>query len=157
MSIPRCRRRAFSLIELVIVVVIISIIAAIAIPKMSRGSAGAADAALAQNLVTLRQALDHYEAEHDGQYPDITVVNAALTLYSTADGASAQTSPDSTHVYGPYLRTIPALPVGKFKGQSGIGAAAGPTIGWIYDPAAGTIKPNTMNETDARGTLYSAY
>ena len=85
------------------------------------------------------------------------MVYAALTLYSTADGASAQTTPDGTHYYGPYLRAIPALPVGKYKGQSGIGTAAGPTIGWIYDANAGTIKANTTTETDARGTPYSAY
>src|SRR5579884_4027637 len=92
------RRHGFSLIELVIVVVIIAIIGAIAIPKMSRGSAGAADAALAQDLAALRQALDHYQAEHDGNYPDITMVYAALTEYSTSDGSSAQTSPDTTHI-----------------------------------------------------------
>jgi general secretion pathway protein G len=152
----RTRCGAFSLIELVIVVVIISILAAIAIPKMSRGTAGAADAALAEDLAALRRALDHYQAEHGG-YPDVTMVYAALTEYSTDDGSSVQASPDATHLYGPYLRAIPPLPVGKYKGQLGIGPSSGPTIGWIYDSANGTIKANTTTEQDARGTLYSAY
>ena len=75
------RRKAFSLIELVIVVVIIAIIGAIAIPKMSRGAQGAGDSALIQDLSVLRAALDLYNTEHP---------TAQLTTGATA---TAVTSP----------------------------------------------------------------
>jgi general secretion pathway protein G len=151
------RRTGFSLIELVIVVVIIAIIGAIAIPRMSRGAAGAGDAALTQDLATFRQAIDHYQAEHGGTLPLLSNIYAQLTLYSDAAGTSAQSNPDSTHLYGPYLRSIPALPVGANKGQTGIGAGNGPTIGWVYDETAGAIHANTITEADAAGVLYSSY
>jgi prepilin-type N-terminal cleavage/methylation domain-containing protein len=151
-------RRAFSLIELVIVVVIIGIIAAIAVPRMSRGASGAGDSALAGDLATLRNAIDLYQTEHGGTYPtDETTITNQLTQF-TDDAGVAVAVQDSTHIYGTYIRSIPTLPVGARKTQSGIGNADGPTIGWIYDKTAHTIKANTSaTEKDARGVLYSSY
>ncbi len=99
----------FSLIEVVIVVILIGIIAAIAIPRLSRGSAAAADSAVAQNLQTLRGALDAFQAEHNGVFP---AANASPTVadlllkYSDADAATVSPTADPTHgvIYGPYLR-----------------------------------------------------
>lgn len=153
-------RQGFSLIELVIVVVIIAIIGAIAIPRLSRGSAGAADSSLIGNLRVLRSAVDLYSSEHGGAFPATATIVAQLTQYTDDTGATSATK-TGNFIYGPYLRTIPALPVGAKKGQSGIAAATAATVGWIYDPIAGTIKPNTTDtspvEADAKGTLYSAY
>src|SRR5258708_27351720 len=87
----RLGNSAFSLIELVIVVVIIAIIGAIAIPKLSRGASGASDAALIQDLVTLRSALDYYNAEHiTALGPGFTAdqLTNALTGYSDASGTT---------------------------------------------------------------------
>ena len=78
MSDPRKRTRAFSLIELVIVVVIIGIIGAMAIPRMSRGSKGASENALRGDLAVLRNSIELYAAEHDGDYP--TLLNFELLL-----------------------------------------------------------------------------
>src|SRR5690242_17536071 len=103
------RSRAFTLIELVVVVVIVAIIAAIALPKMSRGSAGAADASLAQDLVTMRAALELYQTEHGGNYPTNTSADTflkQLTQYTDASG-NVQSTKDSTHIYGPYLKIVP--------------------------------------------------
>src|SRR4051812_50208690 len=105
------RRGGFSLIELVIVVVIIGIIAAIAIPRLSRGSAGAADSALAGNLTVLRNAVDLYATEHGGTYPALATFEAQLTQYTDNSGATSA-SKTATHIYGPYLRKVPTLPVG---------------------------------------------
>jgi prepilin-type N-terminal cleavage/methylation domain-containing protein len=152
------RRRAFSLIELVIVVVIIGIIAAIAVPRMSRGAAGAGDSALAGDLATLRNAIDLFQTEHGGSYPtDPTTITNQLTQF-TDDSGTAQATKDSTHIYGPYIRVIPILPVGSRKGQSGIAAADAATVGWLYDGTAHTIIANTKpTEVDARGVQYSSY
>src|SRR6478609_3916616 len=107
----RVLRKAFSLIELVIVVVIIAIIGAIAIPKMSRGAAGAGDAALSQDLSVLRSALDLYQAENGGTYPTTANVYNALTQYNDGSGNLSATK-TGAYIYGPYLRSVPSLPVG---------------------------------------------
>ena len=154
------RTRAFSLIELVIVIVIIGIIGAIAIPRMSRGAQGAADGALTANLARLRNAIDLFQAEHAGTYPDLVTTPNQLLQFTDDTGAVSATK-TGNYIYGPYLRTIPALPIGAKKGSSGIAAATGAGVGWIYDATNGTIKANTTDtspvEADAKGTLYSAY
>ncbi len=150
--------RGFSLLELVIVVVILGIIAAIAIPRMSRGSEGAADGALKANLAVLRNAIDLFIAEHDGKIPAAGDITNALTQYSDKAGTAFSATKDTTHYFGPYVRSVPPLPVGAKKGKTGIDAADGAAIGWIYTAADGSIKANTTgSEEDAAGTLYSAY
>ena len=149
-------RRGFSLLELVIVVVIIGIIAAIAIPRMSRGSAGATDSAIPGDLAVLRNAIDLYAAEHGGTTPTEGGVVNQLTQYTDAAG-DAQVGKDGTHIYGPYIRKVPPLPVGAKKGATGIAAADGAGIGWIYTAATGDIRTNTTVEADAAGKLYKDY
>ncbi len=156
MSYVSATRRAFSLIELVIVVVIIGIIAAIAVPRMSRGAAGAGDSALISNLQVLRNAIDLFQTEHGGIYPDAATIELQLTGYST-DAGAAQATKDATYYLGPYLRAIPPLPVpGTRKGGNKIAAADAADVGWIYDDATDTIKANTT-EKDSRGRNYSDY
>lgn len=150
-------RRAFSLIEVVIVVVIIGIIAAIAIPRMSRGSAGASNSALSGNLAVLRSAIDLYQTEHNGTYPTVAAIATQLTQYTDITGATNATK-TGAYIYGPYLRDVPVLPVGAKKGSSGIAAADGAGVGWIYDQTTGAISANTTSsETDDTGTKYSTY
>ena len=153
--------QGFTLIELVVVVVIIAIIAAIAIPKMSRGSAGAADSAVAQDLSTLRAALELYQTEHGGTYPSSTSATTfvnQLTEYTDSLG-NAQAAKDTTHIYGPYLKTIPSLPVGTNKGLNTVtvtGPAGTGTFGWYYDGT--TVWANDpATDIDVATTPYNTY
>lgn len=155
------RRNGFTLIELVVVVVIIAIIAAIAIPKMSRGSAGAADSATTQDLSTLRSALELYQTEHGGAYPSATsagLLTNQLTQYTDSSGAPVATK-DSTHIYGPYLKAVPALPVGTNKGLATFtitGPAGTGTFGWYFDGS--TVWANDpTGDADARTVPYNTY
>jgi len=164
--------RAFSLIEMAIVVMVIGIIAAVAIPRMSRGSCGAADSAVSLDLALLRNAIDMYQSDHDGQYPvpsgSVTVAELLLQ-YSDRHGqnvSAAKSARVGTIVYGPYLRSIPAISVGTNKGgngiavstASGVTASGGPGIGWLYNSADGTIEPYTgAVSTDSSGRLYASY
>ena len=150
------RRGGFSLIELVIVVVIIGIIAAIAIPRLSRGAAGASDSSLAGSLAVLRNAIDLYAAEHGGTYPLAATFETQLTQYTDSAGATSATK-TATHIYGPYLRKVPPVPVGARKDKTGVAAADAATIGWLYAEGTGVITANTTTEADASGKLYSAY
>lgn len=155
------RRRGFTLIELVVVVVIIAIIAAIAIPKMSRGSAGAADSATTQDLSTLRAALELYQTEHGGTYPSTALaatLTSQLTEYTDSSG-NTQATKDTTHIYGPYLKSVPSLPVGTNKGFATFtvtGPSGTGTFGWYYDGSTFWANdPNT--DVDVKGTQYNAY
>jgi prepilin-type N-terminal cleavage/methylation domain-containing protein len=154
------RSAAFSLIELVIVVVIIGIIAAIAIPRMSRGAEGAGDSALTADLTTLRNAIDLFQTEHGGAYPDLVTSPNFLTQYTNEAGTAFQATKDATYFYGPYIRAIPKLPVGVEKGKNTFTAGPAYTagFGWIYIQGTGTVTANTKaTEADARGVLYSSY
>ncbi|MDB5172341.1 MAG: hypothetical protein JWN51_1114, partial [Phycisphaerales bacterium] len=139
------------------------IIAAIAIPKMSKGSAGAAESALAGDMTLWRQAMDMYQNEHGGVYPDITNVVNQLTQYTNSDGTVQGAKNTATGVvYGPYMRAIPPLPVGPaaVKGSTAILGTAGASNGWIYD-GAGNITPNTpatgTGSADSSGKLFNSY
>jgi prepilin-type N-terminal cleavage/methylation domain-containing protein len=156
------RQSGFNLIELVIVVLLISIIAAVTIPRLSRGSATSGDSQLAGNLAILRSAIDLYATEHHGAYPAVANFEAQMTQYTDADG---NISPIKTAVaiFGPYLRKIPALPVGANKDNSNIvdGAAGSPGAiagAWFYNATSGTIQANCINaQTDDIGKQYNAY
>jgi len=145
------------LIELVIVVVIIAIIGAIAIPRMSRGAAGAADSALVGDLTTVRKAIDLYATEHGGTYPGQLTITAQLTQYSDANG-NTQATKDTVFIYGPYLRSIPTVPVGAQKGNNTFTDTAGTAgAGWVYTAGTGVVTANTTTEADAKGAAYNTY
>ncbi len=139
------RRRAFSLIELVIVVVIIGIIAAIAIPRLSRGSEGAADAALIGDLAVMRSSIDLFSTEHPGFPPVEASFEAQMHQYSDPLGNTSSVK-GGGFIYGPYLRAMPPLPVGAMKGNVGVKpppADGAGVDGWVYDDATQKLTANT--------------
>jgi len=155
------KERGFSLVELVIVIVIIGIIAAIAVPRISRGAKGASDSALRGDLTALRNAIDLYSAEHNGSFPTVADFEDQLTTYSNAAGSCVDTK-DATHIFGPYLKSIPGLPVlgngtGGAIGDTGVAAADAADIGWLYTAASGDIVANTGTAEDESETAYSDY
>ena len=138
-------QRGFSLIELVIVVVIIGVISAIAIPRLTRGANNATATALKGDLAVLRGSIELYRAEHEGTFPTAAGFANQMTLYTKIDGtgAAAAADPATGVIYGPYIRAIPALPVGAKKGSTGVAAADGAGVGWIYTAASGSIVSTT--------------
>lgn len=164
------RRRAFSLIELVIVVVIIAIIAAIAVPRMARSGQVLAQTALARDLSVMRKAIDLYQAEHQAlpaSAPGATAADLVrqLTRYTDAAGLSnAGATKDASHPYGPYFRRMPPLPVGSKRRLTTVRVRVeGDTPGlgpeaWVYFPATGDIRVNLSDaEVDPRNVPYNQY
>ena len=66
----------------------------------------------------------------------------ALTMYSDESGDVSNSS-GSGHIYGPYLRVVPPMPIGPQRGLSTIADTAAPGVAWVYDPATGEFTANT--------------
>lgn len=153
--------RAFSLTELVIVIVILGSVGAIAVPRITSAASGAGDSSLRAELTILRTAIEFYRTEHAGSPPTKASKFAdQLTMYTDEAG---NTSATRTGVYrfGPYLRAIPALPVGSHKGSAAVcdtGSVGAGGQGWHYDKTTGQICANLASaEVDSRGVPYNAY
>jgi len=159
-------RHGFSLVELVVVVVIIGIIAAMAVPRVTAGAAGAGEAALRGSLKALRDGIDRYAAEHQGELPGATAdglghaanspeafVNQ-LIMFSDAAGAVSNAG-GTAYPFGPYLRRMPPLPVGGNQGESSVAidttnsppVVATGSDGWVYNPISGEIIANSDDPT----------
>jgi general secretion pathway protein G len=160
----RRRRTAFSLIELVVVVVIIALIGAIAIPKMSRGATGATNSSLEQDLSVLRGAMDLFNAEHPNAPLSAVATNgpAVVQCLTQCTDANAVTfSPTNTGscIYGPYLRAMPAMPVGTFKGDNTITIGSSPGTGpsgWLFTGTA-FLCNDPASDVDDAGNPYNGY
>ena len=119
------------------------------------------ESALAQNVQVLRSALDLYQTEHNGEWPQangaVTVSNL-LVQYSNIEGTIVSNQKDVQRgvIYGPYLRTIPPLTVGQRRGSTGIAAAGAAGIGWIYNSKTGDLRANSLGK-DASGKPYAEY
>lgn len=170
------KRRAFSLVELVIVIVILGIVAAIAIPRISSGSRNAGESALRANLATIRNAIDWYYGEHGNTFPGAkgdgvngdnsegAFINQ-LTQYSNSSGGVSDTK-DAAHPFGPYIRgSFPKLPVGANAGKatvtvvtdaSPLAASPGDGNGWKYSTATGQVIAN-VTDAGADTVTYDTY
>jgi len=166
--------RGFSLIELVIVIVILGLIAGIAIPRLTRASQGSAEAALRADLKMLREAIDLYAVEHNGDWPSLRAAGDGvgpqtseafkrqLTWYTAENGEASRTK-DATHYLGPYLRKIPPLPVGSRAGKDAVAlmnhfstpGIVGPDYGWEFEQYFGPIRANLpIEEVGFNGIPY---
>ncbi|MEX2109319.1 MAG: type II secretion system protein [Gemmatimonadaceae bacterium] len=67
-SLPHGRRRAFTIIELMIVLAVLGILAAIAIPQLSGAKEQARVAAMIADLRLAAMHEEIYAIEHDGEY-----------------------------------------------------------------------------------------
>jgi len=153
------RRRAFSLIELVIVVVILGIIGAIAVPRMSRGASAAREGSLVTDLARMRAAIQLYHTEHNDNYPGADIMNQ-LTKKTDVDGNVEGGGSGGPFIYGPYLREIPTLKAGSKAGEglNTIETTSGTGNAWLYTPADGSIFADLPDaDTDAAGVKFNTY
>jgi len=150
------QKEGSGLLEIALVVVSIALLAAVSVPRMSRGSGSPGDSTSTDGLAALRNAIDQYAAEHGGAFPTVAEINRQLTRYTDVSGAVSETR-SYPCVYGPYLRGIPAMPVGVRAGNSRIAASDAEDVGWLYSEISGTITANTATELDETQGLFKVY
>ena len=130
----------------------------IAAPRISQGAKGAGEAALRGSLAAMRNAIDMYAAEHNGDFPgadgqNTTVVRQFTTKTDFAGGVGTD--------YGSYLRRMPPVPVGPNAAKASgikmgtddplsddVDETADPTLGWVYNKDTGDIIANTDDQDE---------
>ena len=132
------RRTGFTLVEILIVVTILGILAAIVVPQFSTASDTARGSALETTLTRVRQQLQVYASQHDGNFPTLARFEAQLTGSSDVDGATAARGTEG-YTLGPYLTEMPVNPHTE---ASDLGTGAAGTSSWYYDEATGDFRAN---------------
>ena len=117
-------RKAFTLIELVVVVMIIGILVAIAAPKMLNITGEATDNSARMSLEVIRDAIETYASQNNGDYP-------------------SGTGPEVKTKLKPYLRgAFPASLVGNTNADLDVTTGTDPLTvagdtGWRYNSDTG--------------------
>ena len=159
------KKKAFTLVELLVVIIIIGILAAVAIPQFGDSSADAKKSALKENLRTLRAAIEKYSIDHTSVYPGLVKTHQAtaagapaahtsaadallkqLTMYSDGVGNTCAEK-DAAFPCGPYIkRKIPDNPL-----PAATAAAEPDAVNVVTDTT-----PLTVDGTPATGWKYSS-
>jgi general secretion pathway protein G len=132
------KRRAFTLVEVLIVVIVLGILAAVVIPQFTDASTDAKLSALQTNLATIRTQLQLYKLQHDDTWPALATFANQMTLASKADGSTAAPG-TAGYPYGPYLLSIPNNP---YTGSNTVGDGAADSSAWYYDEDTGEFRAN---------------
>jgi general secretion pathway protein G len=152
------RPRGFTLIEILIVVVILGILATVVIGVFANASGDASAKALKEDLRAVRAQLQFYIAQH-GSYPTVATFEQQMTTYTDRDG-NTSTARNPAHPFGPYLMSVPQMPVGTEKGKGSVtdGTAYVPGYGWRYDSSSGQFFANLPDtDKDADGVSLNTY
>jgi general secretion pathway protein G len=135
-NLARSRRslRGFTLVEILIVVLLIGIVAAIALPSFSNVSQETRTKTLVGQLKTLRSQIELYKAQHMDTLPDL--VNNQWAQLQSPTNMRGVIDTTSVGTYGPYVNKLPVNPL---NGNTAVGAGAGAGLGWVFNPANGTL------------------
>jgi general secretion pathway protein G len=143
------KSRGFTLVEILIVVIILGILAAIVIPQFTNASSDARNNSVASTLQTMRGQIELYKIQHGDLAPASA---AALTVVLTGKTNAADiTTTSATGTLGPYVQQFPLNPI---NGWSTVAAAAGASVGWVYNVNGGQY---TVQATDTNGTGILTY
>ena len=142
------RKSGFTLVEVLIVVVIMAILAATIIPQFSDSTMDAKVSSAKFNLHTIRQQIETFKSQHDGEIPKI--VTAGLPALTGTTNKAGTVGTGTGFIYGPYLKDLPANP---FNGSKTVVAttAEPPTAevdgaGYLYNETLGKIYVNSPND-----------
>jgi general secretion pathway protein G len=168
----KMKRRAFTLVEVIIVVTILGILAAVVIPTFQGQTTSARESAAKDSLKTMRTQVELYKLQHDGIPPGYVngsgVPTALLQLQFTATttvtgAASTSTVPTAPYLYGPYIKKLPENPFNNLTNITYVAEATdfsaavdGTSSGWLYKKETGEIRINWTG-TDQKGENFYDY
>ena len=167
------RKKAFSLIELMIVVSILGIMAAIVLPLFQGNLQKTREAAAKKILQTLREQIELYAINHNDTPPGyVNGVTGQRGLFliqlaycTNIDGEFIPSKVKTgDYVYGPYLTDFPKNPFNNSltvmdhpDGMDMIAQASGSkTDGWLYKAQTREIRLDWPG-TDSEGVAYYDY
>ena len=168
---PMAKRKAFTLVEILIVVSILGILAAVVIPEFHGQGILAKEAVAKEMLQTFRSQIELYSVQHNGDPPGY--LNGSLGMSGLAQGQllnctdihgkiNLLTIPTFDYPYGPYLNKIPKNPFNESQtilyivDPASMPANAAGSWGWIYVAVTKTIRLNSTGQ-DASGMDYYDY
>ncbi len=128
------RLRGFTLPELVVVILVIGILAVASASKLFSNADAARDAATRQSLLVVREAIERYRIENDGQLPGLS------------DGLAGDLA---DHLRGPF----PAAHVGPrnaavaYTADTDPTGEANPAASWKYSITSGDFVVNLNTAT----------
>lgn len=131
----RERRRAFTLVELLVVIVVLAVLAAIVLPKFMDSSARSKESSMKTDLKLVRNAISAFQADC-GKCPNSLADLAEVDKTKVKDSAGAVVS--ATDWHGPYLETVPTDPISgtAFTYTAGTGKVASSATGNALDGTA---------------------
>ena len=166
------RRKAFTLVEVIIVVTILGILAAVVIPTFQGQTAIARESTAKDSLRTMRTQIEFYKIEHDGIPPGYVnggtaptvLLQMQFTATTTVTGAvSPSTTPTPPYLYGPYIRKLPENPFNNLtniayvaEGTAFSAAVDGTSSGWLYKKETADFVINWTG-TDSEGINFYDY
>ena len=162
------RKRAFTLIEILIVIAVLGILAAVVVPKFQEYSQKAKESAAKSNLKLFRDAIERYAAQHNGIPPGYvsnnidSAPNGLLFLKQLAMATNSSGEAINGE-FGPYLTDTPENPFNNRllvriieNSQAFPSEAPGGVYGWVYKPITKEIRLNWAG-TDSEGQSYYGY
>ena len=134
-------RVGFTLVEVLIIVVILGIVAMVVIPRVGTATSDARENSLQTDLFSLRNQVEMYKAQHNGQPPHLDENGTADTANMVARMTGKTDSSgkiNASGTLGPYVFEWPANPFISGSAAKAVvfGTAYNPprdnTAGWYY-------------------------
>lgn len=134
------RRRAFTLIEILIVVVILGILAAISVPQFAKAAADSSLTATIVDLGRIRRAVEVYKARNTDALPLVVAGDGTWGPLVGRDSEYMLQPPTNQYVSGPNAR--------KIVFANAPDTAFHRDYGWIYDTTTGQVWAACFTDAD---------
>lgn len=143
------RKKAFTLVEILIVVIILGILAAVVIPQFSEASADTRASSVMSDLRMIRAQIQLYKAQHTDTYA--TDFENQMIKYTDVDGNTA-TAYTSTFRFGPYMLKVPPNPyTGINAVRTGAFGIPATSAGWWYNSDTGEFRADNIADDKTPG------